>query len=89
MNDKKLQKIEKLLGLDTINELNANSSEALKNSVIVAEQAINQAVNELEANPAFQELKENLKALSQGLREVKARQNAIIQYCLHRLEDKE
>jgi hypothetical protein len=83
MNDKKLDKIEKILGVDTIQELNALSPEDLKTAIVNANQAIKQAVEELEGNPVYQEIKENLKALSAGLKEVKKRQNSIIQYSLH------
>lgn len=88
LSDKKLARIEKALGNERIIELEALSEEQLKNQVVNSEHAINNAIKELEANPKFQELKENLKALSQGLREVKKFQGAIIQFSLSLLEDK-
>lgn len=88
MNPKKLEKLEKTLGADTIAEISAKSADDLKSLIVAAESAINQAVDELEANPHYQELKENLKALTAGLREVKKRQKAIIDYSLLSLETK-
>lgn len=88
MSDKKLEKIEKLLGEDKIGFLNNASNEDLKASITNAAQSIKATQEELEANPVYQDLKENLKAASEGLREVKKRQNAIIQYSLHVLEGK-
>lgn len=87
INDKKLEKIVKALGPDTVQELNALYQDKLPGVIVAAESSIKQATEELEANPKYQEIKESLKALSQGLREVKKRQNAIIQYALHRLEE--
>lgn len=89
MTDKKLEKIENTLGQDTVTELAAKSVEDLKTTIVSASQAIKQAQEELEANPAYQELKESLKALSAGLKDIKKRQNAIIQYSLHLTEEKD
>lgn len=87
ISGKKLERIEKALGKETLDQLNSQSPQELKASIIQSESSIKCAVEELEANPAVQQLKESLKAVSQGLREVKKRQNAIIQYALHRLEE--
>lgn len=88
ITDKKLEKIEKALGTETIQELNNLSVEELKTKIVSANSAIKQALDELEANPNYQELKESLKALSAGLKDVKKRQNSIIQYSLHLTEEK-
>lgn len=88
LSDKKLSRIEKALGKEMMGELEALPVEVLKDTLVNAEHAINEAVRELEANPKFQELKDSLKAISEGLREVKKRQTAIIQYSLSLLEDK-
>jgi hypothetical protein len=88
MNDKKLDKLERTLGKDTIADLNAVPVDMLKAHIVASEQSMKAAKEELEANPQYQELRENLKALSQGLREVNTRQRAIIQYCLHLIEEK-
>jgi hypothetical protein len=88
LNDKKLNKIEKILGKDTLNHLDSCPTDILKDTIVGSEHSINEAVRELEANPKYSELKESVKALSEGLREIKKRQNAIIQYALSLLEDR-
>jgi hypothetical protein len=87
LSDKKLSKIEKILGKDVIVELSSNP-QAAHGYVVQAEQAIKQAKDELDANPKYQELKDSLKALSEGMREVKKFQGAKIQYILHLLEER-
>ena len=86
LSEKKLKRIEKELGEFT-KELETKSVEELKQIIAASCANIKDAVDELEANPKFQELKESLKAISEGLREVKKRQNAIIQYSLHLIEE--
>jgi DNA polymerase III delta prime subunit len=88
MNPKKLEKIEKALGVETVRELEALNSEELKAKLVVAEQAIKGAIDELEANEEYQDLKESVKAMQAGMRDVKKRQNAIIQLSLHLMESK-
>lgn len=88
LSDKKLARIEKTLGQDSIALLSALDVSHLKDTIANAEGSIKQAQDELEANTVYQELKEHLKALSGGLSEVKKRQQAIIQYSLHMLEEK-
>lgn len=88
LNSKKLEKIEKLLGKDKLAILDSGSEEELKIAIVNGNSSIKEAVEQLEANPKYQDLKENLKALSAGLKEVKKFQNAIIQYSLHILEEK-
>jgi uncharacterized membrane protein YecN with MAPEG domain len=87
LNSKKQEKIEKILGNDTLQELEGLNSVQLKERVAFAEGAIKQVQDELEANPNYQEMKENLKALSFSVKEVKKRQKAIVQYSLHLLEE--
>lgn len=82
----KLVKIEKELGKELLTELDSLGDEGLKNTIIVAEQSINSTREELDANPNYIKAKEDAKALSQGFREVKKRQNAKIQYALLRLQ---
>ena len=88
LSDKKLAKIEKILGKERLGELEALSVDDLKNKVVAAESAIKLAITELESNPKFQELKESLKALSEGMKEVKKHQKAVIDYSISLLEDK-
>lgn len=89
LSDKKLVKIQEILGQDILQEMDSLSDELLKEGLVKATSSIAQATAELENNPTYQSLKESIKALSQGLRDVKRYQGAIIQYALHRLESKE
>lgn len=88
LSDKKLARIEKLLGKDALTILESASPESLDVTIAHACASIKEAADQLEANPKYQELKESLKACSAGLREVKAFQNAKIQYALHLAEEK-
>jgi len=85
ISEKKLNKIVKALG-ETAKELETLGEVALKEKIAHAASSIKQAEEELEANPSYQEIKENLKALTEGMKEVRKRQSAIIHYCLHILE---
>jgi hypothetical protein len=87
ISPKKLEQIEKLLGKEFALELQGLAPEAIKEKVVQAEQAMKEASEELEANPKYQELKESLKALSEGKKEVNKRQKAIIAYALHLLDN--
>lgn len=88
LTDKKLARIEKTLGKEIMEELSARGPEGLEASIAASAGAIKESEDALEANPKFLELKESLKACSEGLREVKKFQNAKIQYSLHLLEEK-
>lgn len=88
LSDKKLARIEKILDVDTRQEISAMDVEQMRARIAQGAGAIKQAEDELEANPKYQELKEMVKACTAGLSEVKKRQQAIIQYCLHTLEEK-
>ncbi len=88
LSDKKLSKIEKDLGKDFLEGLAAGQVDELRIVISNSAGAMKHAREELEANPKYMELKESLKALSSGMGEVNKRQNAIIQYCLHLLEEK-
>lgn len=88
MKQDKRTKIEKLLGAEVVESLVALSEVELKAIIAQSCGAIKQSTDELNANPIYQEIKENLKAVSQGLREVKKYQNAKIQYSLGLLEAK-
>ena len=83
----KIDKLTKKLGIDTIQDLGKLDKAAMQSRIVQAEQAMQQAHDELEANPNYQELKENLKALMAGKREVNSRQRAVIEYCLYLMEE--
>lgn len=88
LSDKKLERIEKVLGKDKMATLESGQANELQVTISNAAASIKQAQDELEANPKYQELKESLKAVSEALREVRKFQNAVIQYSLSLLEDK-
>ena len=83
----KLEQILKVLDGDTLENLNKMSQEELNTSVITSEQSIREAKNELDENPNYVHLKEDLKALRGGFNDLKKRQTAIINYSLLRLEE--
>jgi hypothetical protein len=70
-----------------LDDIDKMPSDALNSHLAASESAIFNAERELEANPKYQELKASLKAVSEGFREVKKRQRAIITYILGRLDD--
>lgn len=88
LDGKQLDKVHSKLGKATIEELDKFSEADLKKRVVEANQAMKQVADELEANEKYQELKRSKSALEQGKKDVNARQNAIIKYCLHLLEEK-
>lgn len=88
LSDKKLQKIEKILGKDKMADLESEHVNELQISISNAAAAIKETQDQLEVNPKYQELKENLKAISAGFKDVKRFQNAVIQYSLSLIEDK-
>jgi hypothetical protein len=86
-----LQKIAKKIGPDAedvLRELEAMDAEGLNKRVAQASQAIHDTKEELNNNPEYVQAKENVKLLSSGFREVKARQNAIIGVCLQLRKDR-
>lgn len=87
LTDKKREKLEKILGKEKIQELEAVTSSELKNTIVNSECTMKSAQDELDANEKYQELLVAKEALSAGLSEVKKRQNAVIQYCAHLLEE--
>lgn len=88
LNDKQLDKIHSKLGKHTVEELDKLDVVDLRERIVVANAAMKQADDELQANEKYQELKRSKSALEQGKKDVNARQNAVIKYCLHLLEEK-
>jgi len=84
----KLEQILKKLPQDVIAELDAADTETLNKCIVSAETAIADTKEELDNSPQYQELKENLKALTAGYKELKTYQSAKIQYALIRLKEK-
>jgi hypothetical protein len=75
-------KLEKLLGEDTLGELNAMDDTELKDRITTAAQSMRKAKTELKENDKFKSASEILKDLRGGLRDVNKRQNGIIEYAL-------
>lgn len=75
---KKLDKAFDTLGSDTVKEMEAMSQDDLKKRIVGANEAMRDAADQLEANPDYNRLREDLKALSQGKRDLDRRQKAII-----------
>lgn len=80
-----INKLEKTLGRDTIVEMQSLAPEALHKAIVDAEQAMKQVADELEANGKYQELKDQLSAVTQGKKDVNKRQKAKIAYALNLL----
>lgn len=81
----KISKALKNLDVDTVKELEAASEEALRERIVSANQAIEQAERELEENERYQEIKEQKKAAEAGLKELRKRQNSIIAVAVNHL----
>jgi len=78
----KMKKLESILPEEMRNGLAQGQIDELKNTIVQCLGNIKQAKDELEENEQYQDLKESLKALSEGFREVKKFQNAKIEYCM-------
>lgn len=87
-SSKTLEKLHNALGKDTTAELEGLDSEALRKRIVGAQDAMKKVQEELDANPDYQELKANKKALEEGKRDVNKRQRAITALCLHLLEER-
>ncbi len=74
------------LGKDTVEEMEALGADGLKKVIVDAATAMRTAKEELEALPAYQDAKYNLSVLSQGKRDVDARQKLKTQFALEILE---
>lgn len=88
LSDKKYARIKQKLGEDKLVELEALSVEQLESAVTSAEMAIKQADDQLEASPAYRELKLSVAAVMQAKGDVNRRQRAIAAYALHLIEEK-
>lgn len=80
-----MQKLAKKIGSDAesvLAELEAMDVVELNKRIAQANHAISETKAELEANDAYVQTKNDMKFLSSGLKEVKGRQNAIIEVAL-------
>ncbi len=85
---KRLERAYKNLDAETISTIEAMDVAGLKQRIVEAEQGMAQAERELDENPQYQELKESLKAVTAGMKEVKKRQNSVITVALSVIESK-
>ena len=86
-----LQKIAKKIGPDAedvLKELEAMEVADLNKRIAQANQAISDTKTELNENEEYTQAKNDVKLLSSGFREVKARQNAIIAVAIQLRKDK-
>jgi hypothetical protein len=88
MNTKAKEKLVKVLGQVTAEELEAMDANALGAVIVQASDAIRTSKEELESNPKYQALKDALKDITAAKRELDARQKAKIAYSLELLEQK-
>lgn len=84
----KLDKIIKTLGNLTVTEMEAMDETGLKKTIVDASQAMKEVAEELENNPKYQRLKDDLKFLSEAKKEVNKRQKAKVALALHLLSEK-
>lgn len=82
MNNKKLEKVIKILGQEITNEIKGMSLDELKEVIVAANQAMDAVQRVLDANPKYQEVKEQKSSLEEGKKEVNKYQRAKIAYCL-------
>jgi uncharacterized small protein (DUF1192 family) len=86
-----MQKLAKKIGSDAedvLKELEAMDVTDLNKRIAQASQAISVTKAELEQNEAYVEARDTKKLLSSGFREVKKRQNAIIEVAVQLRQDK-
>ncbi len=86
-----LQKIAKKIGPDSediLKELEAMDTASLNKRIAQANQSISEAKTELENTKEYIQAKSDVKLLSSGLREVRARQNAIIAVAVQLRKDR-
>lgn len=88
MNDKQFEKVVKAIGQETQEELDSLSVEELKARIVQSTQSVIIAKTERDANPNYQQAKEDKKVFDDGFREIKSRQNAIVDYAIHLLDEK-
>lgn len=80
-------KLLKVLGQDTVDEMDALAEPELKAVIVSANEAMEKVEQELEANAEYQRIKELKSDMTAGKRAVDARQKARIKYSLHRLSE--
>lgn len=74
------------IGKDKVSELEAMSADQLKQVIYEANDAMRIVQDELDANPAYQELLENKKAIESTKRDIFTTQRAVIAYSLQLMD---
>lgn len=87
-HEKLLEKANKILGVEQTNEVRALGEEQLRNIIVASTREISEAKAELEANPKYQEILENKKALSSAYSEVKKLLSVKIQLAVNSLQER-
>lgn len=85
MTESKYDKIVAILGAELVKEIEVQSVEDLKQTVVGAEQAMALVQQELDDNEEYQALKEKLSDMSAGKKEVNKFQKAKIALALKQL----
>lgn len=80
---KNLDKVLGALGENTKDEMDAMDEAHLRNVIVMANAAMEQVIEELDANVKYQEIKESKSAMEAGKKEVDKRQKAKIAYALY------
>jgi len=86
--DKKLEKIQKKIGKEKMDEMDSMSVEQLERVVLDSQKNMATAKKERDENKSYIGAKSVINDLNSGLREVNKVNNAQIEYALHRLEEK-
>lgn len=87
-HEKLLEKANKVLGMEQTNEVRALGEEQLRNIIVASTREISEAKADLEANPKYQEVVENKKALSSGYSDLKKLLNVKIQLAINTLQER-
>ena len=86
--EKLLEKAIKVLGVEQANEIRSLSEEQLRNLIVNSTREISEAKAELEANPKYQEVVEQKKALSGGYSDLKKLLTVKVQLAINSLQEK-
>lgn len=87
-DEKKLLRVQKALGEDTVNELGAMSGAELKSRIVQARKSIIDADHEMKANDNYVKACSTKSLFESGKREVNKRQDAVTQYAFHLLDER-
>lgn len=81
-------KLVKILGQERVNEMSGKSPEQLKEMIVIASRQKEEAKQELAANENFKKLKEDMKAMSAGVKDLNKELNAVIKASVQLLDEK-